>query len=170
MRLGAALLRAGGLLHTSASRPFSSPRMAADMQGPPKRPRRAHDLIGEEMKSFEAETCDRLVDLTRPCVIRLDGHCFHTFTRGFRRPYDTRIHEAMAATATDLLERFGAVTAYTESDEISLLFPPSEGDTVNLPFNGRVQKVVSVTAGFASARFNHHMLAQPFDRDDPHEV
>ena len=53
---------------------------------------------------------------------------------------------------------------------ISLLFPASEGDTLNLPFNGRVQKVVSVTAGFASARFNHHMLAQPFDRDDPHEV
>ena len=31
----------------------------------------------------------------------------------------------MVATATDLLERFGAVTAYTESDEISLVWPPA---------------------------------------------
>ena len=70
----------------------------------------------------------------------------------------------MVATATDLLERFGAVTAYTESDEISLMWPPAAAQGVQLlPFNGRVQKVVSVTAGYASARFNKHMLAQTFD-------
>ena len=70
----------------------------------------------------------------------------------------------MVATATDLLERFGAVTAYTESDEISLVWPPAAPQGVQvLPFNGRVQKVVSVTAGYASARFNKHMLAQTFD-------
>ncbi len=70
----------------------------------------------------------------------------------------------MVATATDLLERFGAVTAYTESDEISLVWPPAAAHGVQLlPFNGRVQKVVSVTAGYASARFNKHMLAQTFD-------
>ena len=70
-------------------------------------------------------------------MVRLDGHCFHTYTKGFRRPYDLRIHEAMVATATDLLERFGAVTAYTESDEISLLFPPSTAESPSLPFSGR---------------------------------
>ena len=87
-----------------------------------------------------------------------------TYTKGFRRPYDTRINAAMVATATDLLERFGAVTAYTESDEISLVWPPAAPQGVQvLPFNGRVQKVVSVTAGYASARFNKHMLAQTFD-------
>lgn len=89
---------------------------------------------------------------------------FSTYTKGFRRPYDTRINAAMVATATDLLERFGAVTAYTESDEISLMWPPAAPQGVQLlPFNGRVQKVVSVMAGYASARFNKHMLAQTFD-------
>ena len=89
---------------------------------------------------------------------------FHTYTKGFRRPFDTRINAAMVATATDLLERFGAVTAYTESDEISLIWPPGAAKGVQLlPFSGRVQKVVSVTAGYASARFNKHMLAQTFD-------
>ena len=67
-------------------------------------------LLGEQMKGYEDETCSAIADLSRPCVIRLDGHCFHTFTRGFRRPYDERIHRAMVATATDLLERFGAAT------------------------------------------------------------
>jgi tRNA(His) 5'-end guanylyltransferase len=124
-----------------------------------KRARRAQDALGQEMKSFEAATCDAVVDMSRPCVVRLDGHCFHTFTRGFRRPYDLRIHAAMVATATDLLERFGAVTAYTESDEISLLFPPSTPEVLTVPFKGRVQKICSVTAGFASARFNQHMCA-----------
>ena len=86
---------------------------------------------------YEEEACSSIVDLQRPCVVRLDGHCFHTYTKGFRRPYDLRIHEAMVATATDLLERFGAVTAYTESDEISLLFPPSTAESPSLPFSGR---------------------------------
>mmetsp|Transcript_27694 Transcript_27694/g.90337 ORF Transcript_27694/g.90337 Transcript_27694/m.90337 type:complete len:115 (+) Transcript_27694:88-432(+) len=100
---------------------------------------RAHDAItiGDEMKRYEEEACSSIVDLQRPCVVRLDGHCFHTYTKGFRRPYDLRIHEAMVATATDLLERFGAVTAYTESDEISLLFPPSTAESPSLPFSGR---------------------------------
>jgi len=55
------------------------------------------------------------------------------------------------------------VQAYTESDEISLIFPPSQGDTQSLPFSGRVQKIVSVAAGYASARFNRHMAAQSFE-------
>ena len=153
---------------------------------------RPPDALGDEMKQYEAETCNAKVDTSRPCVVRLDGHwcvvrrantqhqwppgahshsrltphsrSFHTYTKGFRRPYDTRINAAMVATATDLLERFGAVTAYTESDEISLVWPPAAAHGVQLlPFNGRVQKVVSVTAGDASARFNKHMLAQTFD-------
>ena len=132
-----------------------------------KRPRFA-DTLGDEMKAYEAATCDAAVDPTRTCVVRLDGHCFSTFTRGFGRPFDLRIHRAMVATATDLLEKFGAATAFTESDEISLFFPPPTPDSPGpeLPFNGRVQKLVSVTAGFASARFNLHMLAEPFDGAD----
>ena len=123
------------------------------------------DSLGDEMKAYEDESASAAsVDITRPVVVRLDGHCFSTFTRGFERPYDLRIHRAMVNTATDLVERFGAVTAYTESDEISLLFPSHTGEAPSpLPFSGRVQKIASVFAGFASARFNLHMRSQPFD-------
>lgn len=121
-------------------------------------------LLGDEMKLAEAATCDKAVDMSCPVVVRLDGHCFSTFTRGFDRPYDARIHRAMVGTASDLLERFQAATAYTESDEISLVFAPATPEAPSvLPFNGRVQKVVSVFAGYASARFNWHLLREPFD-------
>ena len=155
------------------SRPLSTPtfflarRLLVTMsmqQQQPKKKAHAGDVLGEEMKSYEAETCNAVVDLTRPVVVRLDGHCFSTYTKGFDRPYDLRIHRAMVGTATDLLEHFGASTSYTESDEISLLFTPeTEEERSRLPFNGRVQKLVSVFAGYASARFNRHMLRENFD-------
>ena len=66
------------------------------------------DLLGDEMKRYETETCEAAVDVSRPVVVRLDGHCFSTYTRGFDRPYDLRIHRAMVGTATDLLERVRA--------------------------------------------------------------
>jgi tRNA(His) guanylyltransferase len=141
-------------------------RMMQDEASPTKRPRtRPDQLLGEEMKRYEAETCSApAVDVSRPVVVRLDGHCFHTYTKGFARPYDERIMRSMVGTATDLLERFGATTAYTESDEISLIFTPHTDEVPSpLPFNGRVQKIVSVFAGYASARFNAHMLREPFD-------
>ena len=119
-------------------------------------------LLGDEMKQYEA-LVGAQVDVSKPVVIRLDGHCFRTYTRGFNRPFDERIHRAMVGTAMDLLERFHACTAYTESDEISLIFPPHTDEVPSaMPFNGRVQKVASVTAGYASARFNARMLRETF--------
>ena len=63
------------------------------------------DVLGSQMKRYEAETCAATVDGDQIVVVRLDGHCFSTFTRGFDRPYDLRIHRAMVGTATDLLEK-----------------------------------------------------------------
>lgn len=50
--------------------------------------------------------------------------------------------------------RFG----FTQSDEISLVF---KGDRSldYLPYSGRVQKLCSISAGLASARFNFHISA-----------
>lgn len=43
------------------------------MERPQKR-QRPPDLMGDEMKRYEAESCDVRVDMSRPCVVRLDGH------------------------------------------------------------------------------------------------
>ncbi|KAF7312467.1 Thg1 domain-containing protein [Mycena indigotica] len=112
-----------------------------------------HDELASRMKSYETAT-DIQLPADKPAIIRIDGHAFSTFTRGFEKPFDERIHTAMAATASDLLAHFPAATvAYTNSDEITLVFPNGVKE-----FKGRVAKLGSLAAGLASARFNHHLV------------
>jgi tRNA(His) guanylyltransferase len=104
------------------------------------------------MKSYESS--ERISDGS-PCVLRMDGHCFSKFTQGqgFDRPFDHGFHECMVATSEDLLRYFPESTlAYTQSDEVTLVFP--RGMQM---FGGRTHKVVSLAAGYTSTRFNHHL-------------
>ncbi|KAI8914259.1 tRNAHis guanylyltransferase-domain-containing protein [Gorgonomyces haynaldii] len=110
--------------------------------------------IAEKMKALESQ-----FDL---CVkgqymIRLDGVAFHTFLKGVRKPFDDRITDAMVKTCHDLVLKFNPHLCYTHSDEISLVFLNAD------MYNGRIQKLASVTASFASCRFNYH-LCQPIDQ------
>ena len=87
---------------------------------------------------------------TVPFVLRLDGRSFHHLSRafGYEKPYDPEFSRAMAETAQALLEMSGLAPsfAYTFSDEISLY--------IDTPvFDCRVEKLVSVAAGFASSAF-----------------
>ncbi|KAF7336777.1 Thg1 domain-containing protein [Mycena venus] len=112
------------------------------------------EALGERMKRYEAATDQQLTN-DKPLIIRIDGHGFSRFTRGFDKPFDPRLHDAMAQTAADLLQYFPAASlAYTQSDEITLVFPATESAR---PFNGRVGKLASLAAGYASTRFNHHL-------------
>jgi tRNA(His) 5'-end guanylyltransferase len=84
-------------------------------------------------------------------VVRVDGHGFHRFTEGrFDRPFDARFRDLMVGTAQALLEAFHGAYAYTASDEISVLLPPSWDQ-----FARRLEKLVSLSAGLASATFTH---------------
>ncbi|MDR0980233.1 MAG: tRNA 5'-guanylyltransferase [Methanocalculaceae archaeon] len=87
---------------------------------------------------------------TVPFVLRLDGRSFHHLSRdaGYVKPYDPAFSKSMAKTAQALLEDSGLAPsfAYTFSDEISLY--------ITSPiFDCRVEKLVSVAAGFASSAF-----------------
>lgn len=83
-------------------------------------------------------------------VLRLDGRGFSRFTeRHFSKPFDERFAGYMVGTAERLFTELGARYAYTVSDEISLLFDP------DFRLFGRgVEKLVSVSAGIASASFS----------------
>ncbi|GIG01745.1 tRNA(His) guanylyltransferase Thg1 family protein [Catellatospora citrea] len=84
-------------------------------------------------------------------VLRLDGRGFSRFTeQHFDKPFDERFSGHMVATATALLTELGGRYAYTESDEISVLLPPG----FDL-FGRSVEKLVSISAGIASATFTH---------------
>lgn len=74
----------------------------------------------------------------------------------------------------DLLINLSATTVFTCSDEITLVFPnlprevkDKEGNhKTELPepvFGGKVQKLASVAAGYASVSFDRHMRDQSFD-------
>lgn len=83
-----------------------------------------------------------------PLFVRLDGRAFHRLARvlSLTRPFDERFGEAMAHVARRLVADSGLspVFAYTFSDECSLFFS-------HLPFDGRVEKLDSVLAGYASS-------------------
>lgn len=85
-------------------------------------------------------------------IIRVDGRSFSRLTEAnFQKPFDQRFHAIMTSTAAALLEALQALYCYTESDEVSVLLP-RESDL----FDRELEKLVSVSAGIASATFTHH--------------
>lgn len=114
------------------------------------------DALGDRMKEFEAiETGRRLIP-GLPIMVRLDGRSFHNFTRGMPRPYHAPMSRAMIETARHLVQETQACFAYTQSDEITLAY--WNDDPKNKPmYDGRVQKLTSVLAGIATAKFNYEV-------------
>lgn len=84
-------------------------------------------------------------------VIRLDGRSFSRLTEEhFDKPFDERFAELMVGTARMLLTELGGRYVYTQSDEISVLLAPGHA-----LFGRGVEKLVSISAGVASATFTH---------------
>jgi tRNA(His) 5'-end guanylyltransferase len=83
-----------------------------------------------------------------PVFVRLDGRAFHRLAEdlSLKKPFDDRFSHAMVHVCTTLVVESGLCPdfAFTFSDEISLFF-------THLPFNGRVEKIDSVSASFASS-------------------
>lgn len=115
------------------------------------------DDLGNRMKAYEAPSTGRRVFKGQPLVVRLDGKSFHTFTKGLERPYDQSLSDLMVATMKALVDRFQANIGYTQSDEITLVFLSEPEDRGDLNFDGRLQKIETLTASFASVYFNKHL-------------
>ena len=111
------------------------------------------DALGDRMKMFEDMEGKRRFIPGLPLVARIDGRSFSNFTHGLERPYDQRFSKLMVEITKFLVDETGAKIGYTQSDEISLLFYSDDLQS-EIFFNGRVQKMVSILAGLASARFN----------------
>ena len=116
------------------------------------------DDLGKRMKDqYEMRTRTWLPRRTYT-IIRLDGKAFHTFTRGFNKPFDEDLAHAMDETAKFLCENVqGTDFAYVQSDEISLLLTDFSTITTNAWFDGQVQKMVSVASSLATGKFNNVM-------------
>jgi tRNA(His) 5'-end guanylyltransferase len=113
-----------------------------------------NDSLGDRMKGYENIS---RVYLTRrmPAIIRVDGKAFHSFTRGFKRPFDEILHQTMWETGTALCKNIeGCQLAYIQSDEISLLLTDYENIKTEAWFGKNIQKMVSISASIATLAFN----------------
>lgn len=117
------------------------------------------DNLGDRMKSYEAATSSQRAFKGQPFCVRLDGRNFSTFTQGLRRPFDPDMSQLMKDVTHDLVEEFGPLVGYTQSDEITLGFYLPADSQAEYVFDGKFQKIVSLTAAFASTRFMEGMQA-----------
>jgi len=119
----------------------------------------SRDPLGDRMKSQYENVTRHTLPRRTYTILRLDGRAFHTFTRGMERPFDAAFAHTMDLTAQVLCEEVaGAVFAYAQSDEISILMQDFESTGTQPWFGGNIQKIVSVAAGIASHHF-HSVLA-----------
>lgn len=116
------------------------------------------NAFDERMKRYEAVTD---ISLTRRCpvVMRLDGNHFHTFTRGFEKPFDMILIRTMQKTMKALCESIqGVVFGYVESDEITLVLCDYQTIDTAAWFDYRLEKICSVGASMASRYFNKFFI------------
>lgn len=114
-----------------------------------------NDSLGDRMKRYEYVTRTYLTRRV-PIIIRLDGKDFHTFTRGFDKPYDTVMMRAMEKTMAALCANIqGCVFGYTQSDEITLVVIDYQSINTDAWFGYNIQKMASVSASMATMEFNN---------------
>ncbi|MBD9721964.1 tRNA(His) guanylyltransferase Thg1 family protein [Streptomyces caniscabiei] len=110
--------------------------------------------LGDRMKEYEAVHRDVLPRRTHT-LIRVDIRAAHTYLRGADRPFDEEFMADMDAVAESLCaEISGAVFAYTQSDEISILVTDFATIQTQPWFGGVVAKQVSISAALATAVLN----------------
>ena len=119
------------------------------------------DNLGDRMKeNYENRAKTQLLRRT-PVIIRLDGKAFHTFTRGFKKPFDNILTEAMQQTMLTLCKEIqGCVLGYTQSDEITLVLTDYKNLETAAWFDYDVQKICSVSASIATLAFNRSFAKQ----------
>lgn len=119
------------------------------------------DNLGDRMKeNYENRAKTQLLRRT-PVIIRLDGKAFHTFTRGFKKPFDNILTEAMQQTMLTLCKEIqGCVLGYTQSDEITLILTDYKKLETAAWFDYDVQKICSVSASIATLAFNKCFLKE----------
>lgn len=114
-----------------------------------------HDDLGVRMKTFYEQIPKTKLMRRCPVAIRIDGKAFHTFTRGFQKPFDEVLIKSMQGTMKYLCENIqGCVLGYTQSDEITLILVDYKKLTSSAFFDYEVQKLCSIAASMATMAFN----------------
>lgn len=126
-----------------------------------------YDNLGDRMKGYEGRNQYYLQRRT-PVIIRIDGKAFHTFTKGFARPFDEVLGNAMVKTMEYLCQNIqGCVFGYTQSDEITLVLIDYMRLDTDAWFDYRTDKMCSIAASMATMAFNRYFYElMPADADN----
>lgn len=116
-----------------------------------------NESLGDRMKAYEA-CYDVRVPARTYVIIRLDGKGFSKYTKMFEKPFDDKLSNVMDVATIELCKYLNPKFAYTQSDEISLVFTDIENIESELIFDGKVQKLCSISASKVTAAFNKTML------------
>ena len=115
--------------------------------------------IGDRMKNNYENITRYYLTRRIPVIIRIDGKAFHTFTRGFKKPFDDIFVKTMQETMKYLCENIqGCVLGYTQSDEISLVLTDYAELTTDAWFGNNLQKMCSVSASMATMAFTKYFV------------
>lgn len=117
------------------------------------------DSLGDRMKEFYENRTRYYLPRRTHTIIRVDGKAFHTYTRGLKKPFDEDFTNDMNETAKFLCENIqGARCAFVQSDEISVLLTDYNKLGTSAWFDGNIQKICSIAASSATAKFNQLRL------------
>ena len=115
--------------------------------------------LGKRMKENYEDIFKNKLMRRAPVIIRIDGKAFHTFTKGFKKPFDEILIKSMQETMKYLCENIqGCVLGYTQSDEISLLLVDYKNLNSSAWFDYEVQKICSIAASMATMAFNKSFI------------
>lgn len=127
-----------------------------------------NDALGTRMKEFYEQVPKTRLVRRMPVAIRLDGKAFHTFTRGFQKPFDPILMKSMQETMKYLCKNIqGCVLGYTQSDEITLILVDYQTLDTCAWFDYEVQKMCSIAASMATIAFNKFFSAYVMNAYDP---
>lgn len=114
-----------------------------------------NDDLGHRMKEYYENVYRFGLTRRMPVAIRIDGKAFHTFTKGFQKPFDPVLMAAMQRTMKYLCENIqGCKIGYTQSDEITLIITDYDTLTTEAWFGYNLQKMCSIAASMATMAFN----------------
>ena len=123
-----------------------------------------NDDLGTRMKTYYEEVPKFRLYRRTPVAIRIDGKAFHTFTRGFQKPFDEVLGNAMVRTMEYLCKNIqGCVFGYTQSDEITLILLDYQTLDTDAWFDYEIQKMCSISASMATMAFNRFFLDEFHD-------
>lgn len=108
---------------------------------------------GTKFKGYEKEA-QVLLPKHSYVVVRMDGKNFSTYTKRFAKPYDVNFMEAMDETTRQVCKNIpGVILAYTQSDEISIVFSDLSSEVAQQWLGGKIAKILSISAATTTGHF-----------------